>query len=219
MANARDVSKRLLFLSIILSLFVGFNGQETEVLLSSLAYAVTAGLIYLFIQTKGLKEFTLIGDNITGDVIIGLLVGGGFIFLNSVNSAISLGAPQGLISLGFAGLFAVVVVIAPIVEEFFFRGTIQPWLYNNFGKSNMFSIIVQAGMFALYHFAVYGGFLGLTTSPGLFVGAAIFGLVAGLLVRNSKKIGDITTLERSIVAHALFNFWLLNLAQPFLTIG
>lgn len=218
---SRTKSTGILILSIILSLFVAFNGTDANVRIAMIAYAVTSAIIVMFMLGIPAKkfEFATIGGAITKDLVFGAMVGIGFIFLNSLDSIFSLGAPQSLISLGAFGQFAAIVLIAPVVEEFLFRGFIQPYLYNLLGKKQFLSNLIQAVAFGLFHFAVYGGFLGLYNAPGIFIGAMVFGLVAGFLVPNNPKKADLTTLERPIAAHMVFNFWLWNLTYALIVIG
>lgn len=216
--NARRATTSLLILSVLLALFVAFNDSSDSVRFSMYGYIAAAGIIILLINGVKNMEWGLIGGVFTPDIVVGFFAGVGVIVLNSFNNIVSLGAPQALISLGDVGLFISLVLIAPIVEELLFRGVAYPFLYNLFGKRNIIAIPSQAAVFALFHWKVYGGFLGVGSSGGLFVGAFLFGIIAALLVMNSPKTADITTLERPMVAHMLFNFWLLNATLGLVTI-
>lgn len=209
--RARRATSNILFVSIVLSLFVAFNGSDNNVKFIMIAYAVMAAILMGMLLGIKQLEFALIGGGFVKDSFVGLFVGVGFIFLNKVNNALSLGAPGALLALGALGQFLAIVIIAPVVEEMFFRGFMQPYVYNNFvRRSNIFSVGIVALLFAAYHFAVYGGFLALINAPGIFLGALVFGAVMGLLVVNKPARMDITTLEAPIIAHMLFNFYLFN---------
>lgn len=84
-------------------------------------------------------------------------------------------------------LFVVaVVVIAPLVEEIFFRGLLLGALRARFGTAA--AVVVSAAVFALVHRQ-------LLTFPGLFV----FGLLAALLVVRTGRLGPAWAM------HAAFN--------------
>lgn len=219
MDSAKKLSIALLLIGLVVSFFIAFNGADTNVKISMMAYAVvSAVLIVIITGAKGL-EFSLVGDALGGDILKGFLVGGAFIVLNQMNSAFSLGAPAALLSLEAAFLVAAIVIVAPIVEEFLFRGLLYPFLYNSLGENNWVAMPLTGIIFAVFHFTVYGGFLALKYSPGLFVGAFMFGTVMCYFVQQTHGISRITTLETPIVAHAVFNAYLLNQTVHFLAVG
>jgi len=216
LTDAKKLSIAVLLVSIVVSFFVAFNGQEINVKISMLAYATMAAVLIALISGAGRSlNFSLVGESITVDVIKGAAAGVAFIVLNNLNNALSLGAPAALLSLEPAFLLVAICVVAPIVEEFFFRGLLYPFLYKTTG-SNIISMPLQGAIFALYHFAVYGGFLGLNYSPGIFIGAFVFGTAMSFLVKQSGAARNITTLEAPIIAHAIFNGYLLNLTARFI---
>lgn len=221
MVDARRASTAILIISIVLATFVGFNGDDVKLQIGMLTYAVIAAILILFINGFKKLELSLIGGAVAPDVLFGIVLGGMFIWLNSLNSAISLGSPQAWLSLGKAEAFIVIVVVAPIVEEFLFRGLLYPFIYNNTGHKNIIAIPLQAAAFAGYHYTVYGGQLGLASGAtiGLFLGAFVFATAAGLAVMQDAGRMPNTQLERTIVAHMIFNFYLLNQTQAYLAIG
>lgn len=216
--KARMASIRILFVSLILALFVAFNGLETRTIVGMMAYAIVIAILILFLSQKTFREYSLIGDGLSVDVLFGALVGLSFVVLRNLNSIFTIGAP---LTFGVEELakFIAVVLVAPVVEEFLFRGLIYPWLYNQLGKNNLVAIPLQAVLFALFHLFAYGGIVGLTNAPALFVGAFTWGVVAALMVMQSPKIADVTTLERPIVAHMIINFALLNATLSLVVIG
>lgn len=213
----RVTSAGLLFITIFLALFVAFNGDDTNVRIAMISYAVISGLIAMFMLNVKQFEFGVIGKSISKNMLIGVGLGVFFIFLNQLNSAISLGAPQSFIALGVVGLFIALVLVAPIVEEFMFRGFLYPILYNAFGKRVVVSAFMQAIAFSIFHWSVYGGFLGLYNSIGVFIGAGLFGLIMGFAMANNPEFADITGLEKTIVAHMIFNFFLYNQVYQVIT--
>lgn len=208
MIDAKKTSTSVLILSIIVAMFIAFNGLTTNVKIAMIAYAVICfGLIVVITGSRGLN-FALVGSPFVGDSLKGLGVGVGFIILNNLNSALSLGAPAALLSLEPAFKFASIVVVAPVAEEFFFRGFLYPFFTNLFGGRRIVGAAVQAMLFAVFHFSVYGGFLGFGYTAGLFVGAFVFGLAMAWLVTPKGK-GDSSSLEAAIIAHLVFNAYLL----------
>lgn len=206
--NPKKATTSLLFVAIIVAFFIAFNGQSTNVKISMIAYASMCAIGIVLLNGARGFSFALVGDNITGDVLKGALVGGAFIVLNNLNSALSLGAPASLLSLEPAFLAGALIIVAPVVEEFFFRGMVYPFIVNSLGGRYVIAAVLQGALFAIYHFAVYGGFLGFGYSTGIFFGAFVFGTTMAWLV-TPRGSGDSTTLESPIVAHAIFNGYLL----------
>ena len=126
-------------------------------------------------------------------LLIGSLTGLGFIFANSVNSIFALGFPSLPVSIGAVTSFLVVGLVAPVVEEAVFRGVALPILMQRFGK--FVALFLSALVFAGFHWLVYGASLSVS---GAFIGAGIFGILAGFL---ALRFG----LLSSIVAHSLIN--------------
>lgn len=218
MSNARTLSISVLLISIIASFFIIFNGTDNNVKISMFGYVAAAVTLIVFIsRTPKGWGLSLVGESITPDVIKGVAVGIGFIFLNNLNNALSLGAPAALLSLEPTFLFLAIVIVAPIVEEFLFRCLVYPQIYGA-TKNNFIAIPLQAAIFAFFHFAVYGGFFALKYSPGVFIGAFVFAVVMGLLVMRHASSKLITTLEAPIIAHMIFNAYLLNQTTQYLAV-
>lgn len=208
MINPKRASVGLLIVAMFTAFFIAFNGATANVKISMIAYAAMCSvLIVLILGAKGFR-LNLIGDAVVPDVLLGAAVGGGFIFLNNLSSAFSLGAPAALISLEPVFLFSALVFVAPVVEEFIFRGLLYPFLIGSLGGRYLLAALFQAAVFAGFHFAVYGGFIGFEYSAGVFFGAFVFGTAMALLVSPRGKMST-TRLEAAIVAHAVFNGYLL----------
>lgn len=124
------------------------------------------------------------------DILYGAGLGGGFVLLNLLAPEFRIGVPQA--ALGLA------VVLAPLVEEFVFRCFLLGWAgqhVHNFGVAN----VIQAVAFSLFHWQAYGLAL-----QAAFVGAFVFGLVAGFVAKDRRSIVPV------IVMHAIFNFWIVQ---------
>lgn len=88
--------------------------------------------------------------------------------------------------LATVAMVVVVVVGAPIVEEIFFRGFLQPALVARVGTAG--GIVATAVVFALTHF-----------EPLQFAGLVVFGAVLGVLANRTGRLGA------GIAAHMTFN--------------
>lgn len=97
---------------------------------------------------------------------------------------------------GWAVLFVLVGIGAPVVEEIFYRGLLQPVLIQRLGPAP--GIAVAALLFGAAH-----------QQPLQFPALAVFGAILGWLAWRSGRLGP------SIVAHVTFN--LLTLVQLALT--
>jgi hypothetical protein len=77
------------------------------------------------------------------------------------------------------GIFIATVVVAPIVEELFFRGFLIS-ATSAFGASQLVSAVISAGLFAIAHFQY--GFYEVTT---IFAGGLL--LAAGATVKSGVR--------------------------------
>jgi len=87
-----------------------------------------------------------------------------------------------------------IVIIAPIVEEFLFRGALQTYLKRRFQPKT--AIIIASACFGLFHYSPDQGYGNLSLIPSLFV----FGCFLGYVY---EKQGS---LYASIGLHLAFNF-------------
>jgi membrane protease YdiL (CAAX protease family) len=88
--------------------------------------------------------------------------------------------------LGVVLLVVIVVVLAPVIEELFFRGLFQRATYRRFGSA--LAIVLPAVVFGAVHL-----------QPLQFPALVLFGLVAGMLVARFDRLGP------AIWAHVGFN--------------
>jgi len=86
-----------------------------------------------------------------------------------------------------------ILVVAPIIEEFLFRGTLQNWLKRHLGMKA--SILLASLCFALFHLSASQGLGNISLAISLFVFALFLGFVY-------EKQGS---LFASIGLHATFN--------------
>lgn len=99
----------------------------------------------------------------------------------------------------------IICILAPVAEEFLFRGILLGILRNF--MPNMVANTAQASAFALYHMNAYAAAFslqGIVAASGAFIAAGIFGMLAGgiTLWRNSLLPG--------ILLHMIFNAFLMT---------
>jgi membrane protease YdiL (CAAX protease family) len=131
-------------------------------------------------------------------LIAGAIVGALFIFLSShVNNP----SPTILDSI-------FVKFGSPVIEELFFRGFMLPtfiWFARQMpvpkflaliGLPELFAIVLESGIFALYHLGVYGG------DPSALAGSFLFAIILSLGVYLTRSLGF------GIGAHIVVNTFL-----------
>lgn len=106
---------------------------------------------------------------------------------------------------GFAFWFGVIVapvVLAPLVEESFYRGLVLRAIARRTrGGRNVaasLAVVVSALVFALAHLAVSVG-LSAPAATMTFTGALVLGLITGVLAVTTGRLGG------AIIAHVVFN--------------
>lgn len=152
----------------------------------------------------------LIGiDNVKGDIFKGLIFGVSLILAN-ILGIFSLALPPIASFSTNIGKLLVVVILAPVVEEIFFRGVVSSYFRNIFKSKNL-SDLLQASVFGVYHLVAYTGITleAFDINPviavgGSFVGAILFGFISAKVVRKYNN------LIVGIIAHAIINAWLVS---------
>lgn len=137
---------------------------------------------------------------------LGALVGIGFLLLIVSGWGFSLGAPLALDVKSEVGRFMTIVILAPILEELFFRFLLLTILVNKvplFKGRFWLSNITQATLFSLFHVTVYGN---IVDKSALFVSAMLFGLVMGIIAKVSVSGKIYYNQIAGIIAHAIINF-------------
>lgn len=117
------------------------------------------------------------------------------IFVNSLYPEFAIGFPTEKLSQ--EGKYVTISVVAPISEEFAFRLLGLGILETIFG---IFAVPIQAGIFALMHWQVYG--LGLQSA---FIGAFVIGTILGWYMYQKRSFYAFLGV---IIFHAGFNTWL-----------
>ncbi|MEI6242494.1 MAG: type II CAAX endopeptidase family protein [Chlamydiota bacterium] len=88
---------------------------------------------------------------------------------------------------------ATIVIYAPIVEEFLFRGALQTFLVHQLGRK--IGIVASSSLFALFHYSPTQGLGNITIVGSLF----FFSLFLGFLYERQKS------LLSPIILHSTFN--------------
>ena len=117
------------------------------------------------------------------------------VFVNSLYPDFAIGFPTEKLSQ--EGKYMTISVVAPIAEEFTFRILILGVLQTVTG---IFAVPLQAGMFALMHWKVYG--LGMQSA---FIGAFVIGSILGYYMFTRRSFYALLGI---IIFHAGFNTWL-----------
>ena len=151
-----------------------------------------------------------IDSNYLKDFFIGILIGILIIMLGNVFKFVGvIGIPLNLtITLDDLGKFLIIVGVAPIVEEIFFRQFVLSFfddkIEKNFKIKTPFFVasILTAIVFSLFHLSAYGG--SLQGAGGSFFSAFLMGLVFAYEVKWFKSVLP------SIMTHMVLNLWILS---------
>lgn len=134
-----------------------------------------------------------IDKNFIFDFFIGIIIGIVILVLGSLVGFIGvIGIPLNLaISLDDLGKFLIIVAIAPLAEEIFFRQFFLSFLHDklkNFGLNVPFFLaaIGSGIVFSLFHLAAYGN--SLEAAGGSFFSAALMGVVFAYEVKIFKSV-------------------------------
>lgn len=145
-------------------------------------------------------NINIAGGKWKSDILIGLGLGIGFIVLNLLSPAITIGFPNlGLAITPIATLF-VIGILAPIIEEILFRGALFG-LLELLNINVVLAVLLQAAAFTTYHYTAYGASL---AAVGAFIGAFLFGIIAMFVTIKRQS------LLPSIILHSIFNIYLLS---------
>lgn len=152
-------------------------------------------------------NFFTINEDWKADIGWGVAFAAFFIILNLLVPSISIGFP--LVPQATQGERLLVIGgMAPIGEEIVFRGAMLTALSAlPFGSvvDGTITFVSQIGLFSIYHVKAYAGSFDvqkITNSIGAFIGAAIFSLLATVLVLWRRNVLS------SIFFHAIVNIYL-----------
>jgi len=169
------VSEAIIFLLVLTWITINIPSESARAgifLWLLLASAIVAGLDTIS-EKNIFFRYVDYGDSILM-IVLAVLAGIGLAVFLSIGS-FSLVVPLAVVGTGFFGLIYVGIV-APFIEEKFFRGFLNPTsvgLFKNFGLpfAGIMGIIFSSFVFGVFHWFAYGGALVL-----LFT-AMFFGLI------------------------------------------
>jgi len=210
--NGRVV-KWLIFPTLIASLIGLFIFPPIRL---ALALYVGLGLWSLnaYRQKTYQEEIYGIRKGVFKRLFIGYGIGGVFLLVSYIAPSFSLLTPTLSLSVSEDIRWAIIVLLAPIAEEYFRSATIG--YIRDIYKSKFWTTnIAQAVVFALLHVLVYGvalhaydrwidvyGSFGAVS--GSLIAAFGFGLISGYMMDKFKGIIP------SVGAHQIINFWLVR---------
>lgn len=142
----------------------------------------------------------MIGIDDWKDVKWGLLSGGLFVLLTRLNSIFQIGIPTIALAFDTVTQILIVVFLAPILEELFFRGVLFPILRDKFNL--WIGVLGSAVTFSIFHALAYGN---IVTMSGAFIGAFVFGIIASLLDNKTNNVIP------SIIMHMIVNASILGI--------
>ena len=140
-------------------------------------------------------------------ILAGVLSGiGVFIVIIVLNFIIpnfgTIGIPNVQSIASETGRFITIVIIAPIIETFFFFGIILFFFQEKLFKGKfqfIISSIITSTIFSLFHINAYGNF---SSSNADFILAGVMGLVFSYQTKFAKSVIP------AIVTHVLINLWI-----------
>ena len=207
MANEKQKTKTrikiVLVLGLFLALFVMFNAQQF--LLAAGLYIVmgivTLNLYGQWGKIGKLSDLEGIDSNYVTDGLVGVGLGIGTIILASIIPIIGvIGLPPVQSIAGTLGRLLIIVPIASIFEEVFFRDFLMDFLNSKLNLPRIISILLTALGFSFFHLLAYGE--NLAAASGSFTSAALMGFIFGLVSERQNSLAG------SIMYHATLNTWL-----------
>lgn len=202
---------------IFFGFFIALAWLYTQFNVLGIVDGASATMVYIILLIMGGMFFLIdnLADRNNLDSIIDAVgLGNPKALLISIGAGIGLGlilARQGLFLIDVQSVswladidlraFIFVVIVAPFVEEFFFRGGLSAFLIKNFGNysyGSILAILTTSGLFALFHYAVYGA------SIELLMGAFMIGLIANVGIYLTKSLGF------GLALHYTINYIIFN---------
>jgi len=193
----------LLVVGLFLAVFVLVNAQE---LIWGAFIYIVIGMVCIFLYSQWGKfgdrnDLEGIGTGFWKNLFIGIGFGVGTILLGQVFSFIgAIAIPPVQSIAGVLGRMIVIIPLASIFEEVFFRDFLMDLLNSKLKLNKWVSIIITALAFASFHLLAYGN--NLQAVGGSMFSAFLMGFIFGVVTewRNS--------LATSIGYHATLNAWI-----------
>lgn len=162
---------------------------------------------------RGENKLVGIGPRIKRDLLLGLAIGIAFYGISKLIPALgTIGLPPGTQAIGDSlGKILLVVIVAPVVEELFFRGALLDILDTKLKLSFFVAALISSAFFSFYHFTAYGASLSAASGSFILAGFVGFGLC------YVRKYADSNT--PNIIIHAVLNFLILVTTLSLVTFG
>jgi membrane protease YdiL (CAAX protease family) len=150
-----------------------------------------------------------IDSNFIQDALIGLFSAITLLFMSTVSPFIgAIGIPSVSASIATStGRWMIVVLLAPLFEEIFFRTFVNDFFYSKLSLSKFkigyfISAIISSSLFAIFHLTAYSG--SLSAMQGSFISAFLVGMLFQYMSKWTNSNAS------NIVAHAILNAYILS---------
>jgi membrane protease YdiL (CAAX protease family) len=201
----------IIAMAFLLSFLFVVNPLSQSIISVYIIFLIIAFWIY------SMKEYQLeligISTKTLGRSLIwGLSIGGLFYLATKLVQGLSFGLPLLPNAISDQLKLFIIVLVAPIVEEIFFRGSLLAYLRDTLPtKKNIWmAIIVQAVIFSIFHLGAYitgfyslpsinVGLMAINSNISAFISAGLFGMIAGIIAVKTKN------LLSTIILHSLIN--------------
>lgn len=188
---------------------------QPPLLKTLLAYFIFLIIVYFIYKDKSYQS-ELVGisnKNLFRSIFWSFIFGIGFYLMTKFIPGFSIGLPLVPASVSDQLQFVIIVLLAPFVEELFFRGALLGYLRKTLKKRESLAIFIQAILFALAHLGAYvsgiynypdfiSTLVSINANFAAFGAAFFFGLFAGWFVLRD----GIKNLWFTILFHAIINF-------------
>ena len=144
-----------------------------------------------------------IDKDILKDGLIGIIIGIGIIFLGKLSPAIgAIGIPNVQSIAGATAKFIIIVLLAPIFEELFFRDVVLDFFDSKVKRiiPYFLAALISSALFSIFHLFAYGE--SLSAVSGSFFTAFLMGMVFAYVRKfTNSNMGNITL-------HMVLNYWI-----------
>lgn len=193
MANVRLDTIILLSL-LLVSLWVStqfgqLQGQsETAFVANVYTLMCLVAIVGAFAADKSFSFFKFIPLNVSGTALIALLAMGALIGFFTTSEGKALLVPKVSASIDPSLAIAFVIILAPFVEEYFFRAFLFPSFEGFFGSragisfGTLAGALISSALFTAWHFVAYAN------DPSAFLPLFIYALVQCGMVKLSNSI-------------------------------
>lgn len=211
--KSKDRISIVIVLISFLLIWVLVNAQQF--VFAAFAYLVIGSFcLFLYSQWGNfgkLSDLEGLDDNWVISSLIGFGFGVATIIAGQFFSFIgAIGIPPVQSIAGTIGKFLIIVPVASVFEEIFFRDFLQDLLESKLGLPKYLSVGIVASAFALFHLAAYGA--SLSAAGGSFFSAGLMGFVFGVVTEKRNSLASSITYHGTL--NAYIGFIKLNVILP-----